>query len=337
VFIASFLIGLREGLEASLVIGILLAYVTRLGRGDVRRKIWLGVGIAVLLSLALGAVFTFGRYGLTFEAQEIIGGSMSLVAVVMITWMVFWMMRTAGNLKAELQGGVDQALAIGTGWPIFWFAFVTVGREGLETTLLLWGWANSPIAFGGALSGIAIAVAVGVLLNRGALRINLRVFFAWTGAFLVIVSAGVLAYGIHDLQEAAVLPGPFSGHPITPTNFRTGEVLTGFEGPFWLAAYPFGWAFNVEGAIAPSGALAAFLKGILGFVPLMSWLEVTAWALYVGIVLPLFIRRVIEQARAAKSRQAAPAAAPLPIEARPAPAPRIPSTRTSAIHTKETH
>lgn len=302
-FLASFLIGLREGLEASLIIGILLAYVTRLGRADVKRKIWLGVWTAVGICLALGALFTFGRYGLSFQAQEIIGGSMSLLAVGMITWMVFWMMKSGSKLKRELESGVDAALAIGSGWAIFWFAFVTVSREGIETTLLLWGWSGDPAAFAGALAGIAIAAGVGAMLNRGALRINLRVFFAWTGAFLIIVAAGVLAYGIHDLQEAAVLPGPFSGRPITPTDFRTGEVLTGFDGPFWLAAYPFGWAFNVEHIIAPSGTLATFLKGIFGFVPMMTWLEVTAWALYIGIVLPLFLRQVVMQAREAKSRE----------------------------------
>lgn len=294
-FLASFLIGLREGLEAALIIGILLAYVTRLGRVDVKRRIWSGVFIAVGLSLALGAVFTFGRYGLSFVAQEIIGGSMSLIAVAMITWMVFWMMKTGSSLKHELQSGVDQALLIGSGWAIFWFAFVTVAREGLETTLLLWGWAGELPAFVGALTGILLAVVLGVFINRGALRINLRVFFAWTGAFLIVVAAGVLAYGIHDLQEAAVLPGPFSGRPITPTDFRTGEVLTGFDGPFWLAAYPFGWAFDLEHLIDPSGALAAFLKGIFGFVPLMSWLEVTAWGIYISIVLPCFLRLVRAQ------------------------------------------
>jgi len=304
-FLASFLIGLREGLEAALVIGILLAYVVKLGRGDARKKIWLGVWFATGLSLALGALFTFGRYGLSFEAQEIIGGSMSLLAVAMITWMVFWMMSTGSAMKRELEQGVDVALALGSGWAIFWLAFVTVAREGIETTLLLWGWAGNPIAFAGAIIGIVLAAGIGAAFNRGALRIDLRLFFSWTGAFLIVVAAGVLAYGIHDLQEAAVLPGPFSGHPITPTNFRTGSVLTGFEGPFWLAAYPFGWAFNLEHLIAPDGALATFLKGIFGFVPLMSWLEVTAWALYIGIVLPLFLRRVVQQAREAKARNAA--------------------------------
>lgn len=299
-FLASLLIGLREGLEASLIIGVLLAYVTRIGRSDVRRKIWWGVWIAIGLALGLGALFTFGRYGLSFEAQEIIGGSMSLLAVGMITWMVFWMIKAGSGMRDNLRRGVDQALLVGTGWAIFWLAFVTVAREGLETTLLLWGWAGDPLAFLGAIVGILVAAGIGVLLNRGALRIDLRVFFSWTGVFLVVVAAGVLAYGIHDLQEAAALPGPFSGRPVTPTDFRTGEVLTGFDGPFWLAAYPFGWAFNFEDAIAPSGALAAVLKGVFGFVPRMTWLEVTAWAIYIGIVLPLFVRQIVLRARAAK-------------------------------------
>lgn len=307
-FLASFLIGLREGLEASLIIGILLAYVVKLGRADVKRKIWWGVATAVALSAALGALFTFGRYALTFEAQEAIGGLMSLVAVGMVTWMVFWMMRTASTLSHELRQGVDRALAIGTGWAIFWLAFVTVAREGIETTLMLWGWAGNLTALAGALAGIVIAAGIGVLLNRGMLRINLRVFFAWTGGFLIVVAAGVLAYGIHDLQEAAWLPGPFSGHPITPTDLRTGEVLVGFDGPFWAAAFPFGWAFNFEDAIAPSGALAAFLKGTVGFVPLMTWLEVTAWAIFMGVTMPRFLRQVMLQRRAARQRTSAPMA-----------------------------
>ena len=308
-FIASFLIGLREGLEAALIIGILLAYVRKLDRADVTRKIWWGVGLAVTLSLMLGALFTFGRYALTFKAQEIIGGSMSLIAVVMVTWMVFWMMKTAAKLKHSLQAEVDEALAIGTGWAIFWLAFVTVAREGVETTLMLWGWASTPTAFGAAILGIVIAASVGALLNRGMLRINLSVFFTWTGAFLIVVAAGVLAYGIHDLQEAAVLPGPFSGHPITPTDLRTGEVLVGFGGPYWAAAYPFGWAFNFEDVIAPTGALAALLKGTIGFVPQMTWLEVTAWAVYLIAVMPRFIARVRAQRREQRAFKAAKLAA----------------------------
>lgn len=335
-FLASFLIGLREGLEASLIIGILLAYVVKLGREDAKRKIWWGVAIAVALSATLGAIFTFGRYALTFEAQEAIGGIMSLVAVGMVTWMVFWMMRTASSLSHELKQGVDKALAIGTGWAIFWLAFVTVAREGIETTLMLWGWAGNPIALSGALAGIVIAAAIGVLLNRGMLHINLRVFFAWTGGFLIVVAAGVLAYGIHDLQEAAWLPGPFSGHPITPTDLRTGEVLVGFDGPFWAAAFPFGWAFNLEDAIAPSGALAAFLKGTVGFVPLMTWLEVTAWVAYMGVTMPRFLKLVALQRRAALQRAATPVATPATTASTIAPA-AVTAATTAAPHGAPTY
>lgn len=251
-FLASFLIGLREGLEAALIIGILIAFVRRQSRPDVVRKIWLGVGVAVIGSLALGALFTFGRYGLSFEGQEFIGGSMSILAVAMVTWMVFWMMNLGRRMKEELETSAAQALALGAGWGMFWLAFVSVGREGIETTLMLWGWALQPVALFGAVMGIAVSIALGYLVYRGMVRIRFSVFFAWTGGFLLIVAAGILAYGIHDLQEARFLPGPFSGSPITPLDFRTGEVLVGFftDRPFWGAAYPFGWAFDLKSVCA---------------------------------------------------------------------------------------
>lgn len=295
-FLGSFLIGLREGLEASLIIGILIAYVRKQGRSDVLSRIWLGVAIAVLGSLALGALFTFGRYGLSFEGQEILGGTMSLVAVGMVTWMVFWMLKAGRTMKAELESSA--AVAIGSGWGMFWLAFISVGREGIETTLMLWAWLTEPVALGGAVVGLLTACAMGYLIYKGMLRIKFSTFFAWTGTLLIIMTAGILAYGIHDLQEARLLPGPFSGAPITPTNFRTGEVLVGFftEIPYWGAPFPFGWAFDLQDAIPPDSGLAAVLKGTVGFTPLMSWLEITAWAIYLGIVLPRFIKRVRQPA-----------------------------------------
>lgn len=292
-FLASFLIGLREGLEAALVVSVLLVFVSRAGRNDVRRRIWFAVGLAVGPTAAVSAVSTFGRSKLTFEAQEIIGGTMSLIAVVMITGMVFWMLDAGTKLKTHLEEGAARALVSGTGIGIFWIAFVSVGREGVETTLMLWGWASDPMAISGALTGILVAIALGCGLYFGSIRFDFATFFTWSSGFLIIVCAGVLAYGIHDLQEAAVLPGPFSGEPITPTHPRTGEVLTGFaDYPFWGAAYPFGWAFNVEEAIDPAGFLAALLKGTVGFVPQMTWLEVTAWAVYMAFVVPAYIRHV---------------------------------------------
>lgn len=292
-FLASFLIGLREGLEAALIVSILIAYVRKIGRPQATRRIWWGVGLAIVLTAAISAVSTFGRSRLTFTAQEVIGGTMSLLAVAMVTGMVFWMMSAGAKMKTELEGGIDKAMLTGGGLGVFWIAFVSVGREGVETTLMLWGWVGSLLALTGAVVGSLLAVGIGYLLFRGIVRIDLGVFFAWSGAFLIIVSAGILAYGIHDLQEAAVLPGPFSGEPITPTHPRTGEVLTGLATyPFWGAAFPFGWAFDLSDSLAPDGFAAALLKGTVGFVPQMTWLEVTAWAVYLIAVVPPFVRRV---------------------------------------------
>lgn len=309
-FLAALLIGLREGLEAALIVSILIAYARKLGRDDLRRRIWFGVVAAVVLSAAIGAVFTFGRSRLTFKAQEIIGGSMSLLAVAMITAMVVWMVNTGPKLKKTLEDGVDSAVMTGSGTALTVLAFVSVAREGIETTLILWGWTDTATALLGALIGIGLAVILGWGLFKGILRIDLGRFFTWSGAFLLVVAGGILAYGIHDLQEAAVLPGPFSGAPISPTHPRTGEVLTGFaDYPFWGAAFPFGWAFDLSDQISPDSFLAALLKGTVGFVPQMSWLEVTAWFIYMALVIPPFTRQTLQARRAKKNRDTAAKAA----------------------------
>jgi high-affinity iron transporter len=282
------LIGLREGLEAALVVGILVAYIRRLGRADVLGRMWIGIGLAIALALGIGAVLTFGAYALTSEAEEIIGGTLSLVAVAMVTWMIFWMQKAGRTMKSNLQGGVDRALADGGLWALVAVGFVSVAREGVETTLLLWSMVQSsgdaPLALPGALLGLAVAVVIGWLITRGAVRLDLRRFFAWTGGFLVIVAAGVLAYAVMDLQEAGVLPGPFSA--LAPVDPGTGVVLTG------LAGFPFGWAFDASGVIVPGGVWAVLLQAIVGFMPHMTWLQVIVWALYIVVVGTLFIRGI---------------------------------------------
>lgn len=292
--LATLLIGLREGLEAALVVGILVAYLTRLGRRDVLPRLWAGVALAVVLALTIGAVLTFGAYALTFEAQELLGGSLSLLAVAMVTWMIFWMQRTARTLKRSLEGEIDRVLATGGLWGLVVLGFVSVAREGVETTLLLWSMVQSfgdaPSALLGALLGLAAAVVLGWLLARGMLRLDLRRFFTWTGAFLIVVAAGVLAYGIHDLQEAGALPGPFTA--AAPVDPATGAVLVGW------AAFPFGWAFDVSASIPPGGPLAAVLQATVGFMPRMSWLQVIAWAMYVVVVGGLWARRQVRPSRA---------------------------------------
>ncbi|KAA9108521.1 iron uptake transporter permease EfeU [Microbacterium rhizomatis] len=294
--LATFLIGLREGLEAALVVGMLVAYLSRMGRRDVLPRLWIGVALAIVLALGIGAVLTFGAYALTFQAQEIIGGLLSLVAVAMVTWMVFWMQRTARTMKATLEGHVDRALAVGGMWAIVLIGFVSVSREGIETTLLLWSMVQSfgdaPSALIGALLGLLSAVVVGWLLTRGLLRLDLRRFFAWTGAILVVAAAGVLAYAIKDLQEAGVVPGPFTAG--APVDLVTGAVATGW------GAFPLGWAFDLSAMIPPGSPIAAVLQATVGFMPQMSWLQVVAWVLYIGIVGTFFIRGLRRGTRPAR-------------------------------------
>ncbi len=262
---ANFLIGLREGLEASLVVGILVAYLARTGRRDLLPKVWLGVGFAVAVSLAAGAALTFGPRGLSFEAQELIGGTLSIVAVGFVTWMIFWMARTSRALRSELEGRMAVAVAAG-GTSLVLLSALAVGREGLETALFVWaaaqatGSSTSPIA--GAVLGLAVAVVLGIGVYKGALHLNLASFFRWTGAALVIVAGGVLAYGIHDLQEARVLPG-------------LNTI-----------------AFDVSDTIPPSSWYGTLLKGTVNFSPRTTVLEAIAWTCYVVPVLFLFWRSV---------------------------------------------
>jgi len=267
--LANYLIGLREGLEASLVVVILIAYLVKSGRTHLLPRIWLGIAAAVAVSLAFGALLTWGPRSLTFETQEAIGGTLSIVAVGFVTWMVFWMARHARGLSGELRGKIDLAAEAGRA-SLAIVAALAVGREGLETALFLWaatqaatgegGSSTSPLL--GALLGILTAVAMGYAFYKGVLKINLSKFFTWTGAILIVVAAGVLAYGFHDLQEAGILPGLNS------------------------------LAFDVSDTIAPTSWLGTFLKGIFNFSPATTWLELTAWVLYVVPTLTIFLRRV---------------------------------------------
>lgn len=259
---ANYLIGLREGLEASLVVCILIAYLVKTGRRDALRPVWTGIAVAVLLALGFGCALTFGSRELTFEAQEALGGSLSVIAVALVTWMVFWMRRTARHLRAELHGRLDQALVMGTGALVV-TAFLAVGREGLETALFVWAsvrasgdGTHGPLV--GVILGLATAVALGWLFYRGAIRINLAKFFTWTGAMLVVVAAGVLAYGFHDLQEADLLGG-----------------LTDL-------------AFDISGTIPPDSWYGTLLKGVFNFQPDPTVVQVTVWLLYLIPTLTLF-------------------------------------------------
>lgn len=262
--VSNALIGLREGLEAALVVVILVAFLIKTGRRWALRYVWLGVITAVVLSAGLAAVLTFGTRQLSFETQELIGGSASILAVAFVTAMVFWMKSAARTISGELKGKLDKALDLGP-LAVALVGFLGVGREGLETAIFFYATTeaagageNQPLI--GWLIGLAAAIALGWLIYRGAIQINLGRFFKWTGIALILVAAGILAYGIHDLQEAQFLPGL--------------NTL----------------AFDVSGVIRPDSWYATLLKGIFNFTPATTVLQAIAWVLYVAIVLTLFLR-----------------------------------------------
>ncbi|PSL39922.1 high-affinity iron transporter [Labedella gwakjiensis] len=261
---ASLLIGLREGLEAALVVGILVAYVDRIGRRDVLPRLWAGVAAAVVLSLGVGAILTWGPYGLSFQAQEILGGVFSLLAVGLVTWMIFWMAANARTMGSDLRSRLDTAIGT-SGGAVVLIGFVSVGREGIETALLLWAaTSSSQNAVTGSVAavvGILLAIGIAWLINRGLVRVDLSRFFRWTGVFLIVVAAGILVYGIGDLQEAAILPG-------------------------WGVA-----AFDVSGIIPPSSWYGTLLAGILNFTPQPTWAQLIGWIVYLLVVLTFFLVR----------------------------------------------
>jgi len=263
--VPNLLIGLREGLEAGLVVSILLAAVRKGvpegGRASTA-PIWLGVLGAVMLAGSFAAVLTFSVADLSSRAQEAVSGLLSVFAVALVTWMIFWMRRTAAGLAAHLRGEVRRAALVGAG-ALTLTAFLAVGREGLETTLFLWtaarasGQTAAPLA--GAAIGIAAAVALCWLLYHRAVRMNVGVFFNRTAIVLIVIAAGVLAYGLGDLQDAGLLPGRA-----------------------WVA-------FDLTPHIDPGSWWASIVTGITELSPKMTVLQVTAWLAYLAAVIPLFV------------------------------------------------
>ncbi len=272
----TFLTGLREGLEASLVVSILYSFLVRGGHRDRIPMLWGGVAFAVVISFAFGAVLHFTSASLTFEAQEAFGGILSIVAVGFVTWMVFWMRRAAHTLKGELHNRMEAAVALGAGG-VFVAAMLAVGREGLETALFLYptfqaqGSGAGPAI--GAVLGIATSIAAGLLIYRGVVNLNLATFFRFTGAALIVIAAGVLAYGIHDLQEADILPGLDS------------------------------LAWNIGGYRVTSW-YGTLVKGIFNLGPQMTTLEVGTYLVYLIPTMALFLRPVVRPAPVAATSAA---------------------------------
>ncbi|GAA3672459.1 FTR1 family protein [Nonomuraea antimicrobica] len=270
---ASYLIGLREGLEATLVVSVLIAFLVKSERRDKLPHVWTGVGAAVALSVGFGALLTFTAARLDFTGQELFEAITSLLAVVFVTWMIFWMRRAARALSKDLRGRLSEALELGSAAVVV-MAFLAVAREGLETALLFFASVQGAVATAEPLIGICLGLLTAVLIGwgiyRSAVRINLTRFFTWTGVLLILVAAGILKYAVHDFQEAGVLPGL--------------NTL----------------AFDLSAVVPPESWYGTLLAGLLNLTPQPSVAEMVAWAAYLVPVLLLFLR----------PRRPKPAAAP---------------------------
>ncbi|WP_314814444.1 iron uptake transporter permease EfeU [Arachnia propionica] len=285
-FLANLLIALREGLEAALVVSIIVAYLVKADRRDALPKLWGGVALAALIPLIVGAILTWGPKTLTFQAQEILGGSLSFVAVGLVTWMIFWMGKNARELKGEIEGSLSRTLSAGSsGWGVVWIAVIAVGREGVETALFVWATVRSSIENStmqttlGVLTGLLIAIVLGVLLYQGAVRINFRVFFAVTGYFLVLVAAGIVAYGVGDFQEAGVLPG--------------------------IMNHAWDLSAHLPGTTSPLHWLYVLLQAMFQFNLQPTVLQVVGWILYIVPVLVLLTIQIQGPRRRPEAKAAA--------------------------------
>src|SRR4051812_4932748 len=204
----SALIGVREGLEAAIVVTILVAFLVKSDRRDALKWVWLGVGAAIVMTIVVFLVIQFGTSTISGLGAEAIAGVASLIAVAIVTMMVLWMRKAAAGMSGHLRGEMSKALEAGA-FAVLSLSFLAVGREGVETALFMVGFAEAKTLWPltGLFIGFLIAVAIAFGIFQGALRLNLAKFFRYTGAFLVVVAAGILSYGVGALQTVGWLPG----------------------------------------------------------------------------------------------------------------------------------
>jgi high-affinity iron transporter len=263
---AALLITLREGLEGALVVSILLASIKQMGRSDGARLVWLGTAVAVAGSLVVALILF--KAGADFEgkAEQLFEGLTSLVAVGILTAMIFYMRRVGGRLRTELNDRVGSALATG-GYSLAVLAFATVGKEGVETALFVFAAARGTAVGSsdrgqlvGALLGLSIALVLGAGLYMGAVKLDLRTFFRWTSLLILIVAAGLLAFSVRELQEANVLP------------FLRSAI------------------FDLSGSLPDDRGLGAILRALFGYQSAPTALAAIAWAGYLLIAGALWSR-----------------------------------------------
>ena len=261
--LSTFTIALREGLEAALIIGILLAYIVKTDRRHLMPALWGGVAVAIIASFALGGFLSFTSRELTPRGEEFFTGTTSFLAVGLVTAMVFWMKATARSLRDDLHGKVENSL-VGGPIALALTAFLAVAREGLETSLFVYtnfksvGAASAPSI--GLILGLGFSIALGILIYNRSVTLNLGKFFRWTGVALLIVAAGVLSNAIQEYQALGRLPGDQS------------------------------FAWDVTSWMAPHSLLASFLGGAIGFDTTTSWLQLIIWIVFLGSTLYFYLK-----------------------------------------------
>jgi len=236
--ISALLITFREGLEAALIIGIVLAFLAKTGNRQWFKQVWWGTITAVLVSIMAGAILFYSVGALEDRAEEIFEGSAMLLAAIILTWMIFWMRKQARHIKSQLHTEIQAAIGSGSSFGIIGLAFVAVVREGIETALFLFAstrTVESPIlSASGGIIGLILALAIGYSLYKGSSRLNLRTFFNITGLLLILFAAGLLTHGIHELQNANIIPTVIEhiwdiGN-ILPEGSAFGKILTAIFG-----------------------------------------------------------------------------------------------------------
>lgn len=262
--LGALVIALREGVEMTLIAGIVLAYLTQIGAKRAHRWVWLGVGAAAAVSLAFLAVLNAIDAEFEGATEQVFEGVTMLLAAGFLTWMIFWMLRQSRHLKGELQRGIQEALTRGgAAWGIFALVFFAVVREGVETALLLFA-APGEGKLLGTLVGLAIALAIGVLIYAFGRRINLATFFRVTGIVLVLFAAGLVTHGVHEFVEAGVVAG--------------GPVL-----------------FDLSATLPDREGAGALLRSLLGYSADPTLLEGLAYAAYYVVALVLWKSRLIRR------------------------------------------
>jgi high-affinity iron transporter len=267
--VSGFLTGLREGVEAALIVSIILAYLAQTGNRQHFGKIWTGTALAIAASIAVGVVLFVFVGGFEEPYEQLFEAAAMFLAAGVLTWMLFWMRRQARRVKGELQAAVDRALAAGTAWGLAVLAFTAVIREGIETSLFLFGQVTAAsgdqgalLVLGGALVGLLVAVSIGWLIYAGSRRINYGTFFLATGLALIVIAAGLLSHAVHELVEV-------------------GWITVGTQ-----------TAFDISGLLPHDSGVGQFLRALVGYTSTPEVVTLAVYLVYLLGVLWFYLRPV---------------------------------------------